>query len=92
LKSKLWSADTVEDSKFNRGYAGRSPGWQLIQVYVYADALEKGFTPFDRILDAPFSTMSGGNLYSRVTTTKIRRQHYVARALVVHATSRREAG
>jgi len=34
------------------------------KVYVYADALEKGFTPFDTILDAPFTTVSGGQPYS----------------------------
>jgi len=31
---------------------------------VYADALEKGSTPFDTILDAPFTTISGGQPYS----------------------------
>jgi len=34
------------------------------KVYVYADALEKGSTPFDTIVDLPFTTMSGGQVYS----------------------------
>jgi penicillin-binding protein 1A len=33
-------------------------------VYVYAAAMEQGFTPFDTILDSPFTTMSGGQAYS----------------------------
>ncbi len=33
-------------------------------MYVYSAALEQGFTPFDTILDAPFTTMSGGQPYS----------------------------
>ena len=31
---------------------------------MYAAAIEQGFTPFDTILDAPFTVMSGGQPYS----------------------------
>src|SRR5207302_1642166 len=55
---------SFEDSKFNRATQSVRQVGSSFKVYVYADALEKGFTPFDTILDAPFSTMSGGNLYS----------------------------
>src|SRR6266568_3221108 len=34
------------------------------KVYVYADALERGATPFDTIVDLPFTTISGGQPYS----------------------------
>jgi penicillin-binding protein 1A len=55
---------SFEDSKFNRATQAVRQVGSSFKVYVYADAIEKGFTPFDTILDAPFSTMSGGNLYS----------------------------
>jgi penicillin-binding protein 1A len=32
--------------------------------YVYTTAVEKGASPFDTIVDAPFSTISGGQVYS----------------------------
>src|SRR5207248_2463733 len=34
------------------------------KIYVYADALEKGASPFDTIVDAPFTTISGGQPYT----------------------------
>jgi penicillin-binding protein 1A len=34
------------------------------KIYVYADAIEKGATPFDTIVDLPFTTISGGQPYS----------------------------
>jgi penicillin-binding protein 1A len=34
------------------------------KIYVYADAIAKGSTPFDTILDAPFTAISGGQPYS----------------------------
>ena len=52
---------SFEDSKFNRATQAVRQVGSSFKVYVYADALEKGFTPFDTILDAPFSTMSGGD-------------------------------
>jgi len=35
-----------------------------LEVAVYADALERGSTPFDTIVDLPFTTISGGQPYS----------------------------
>jgi penicillin-binding protein 1A len=55
---------SFEDSKFNRATQAVRQVGSSFKVYVYADALEKGFTPFDTILDAPFTTMSGGQAYS----------------------------
>jgi len=55
---------SFEDSKFNRATQAVRQVGSSFKVYVYADALEKGFTPFDTILDAPFTTVSGGQPYS----------------------------
>lgn len=55
---------SFEDSKFNRATQAFRQVGSSFKVYVYADALEKGATPFDTILDAPFTTVSGGQAYS----------------------------
>ena len=55
---------SFEDSKFNRATQAVRQVGSSFKVYVYADALEKGYTPFDTILDAPFTTISGGQPYS----------------------------
>src|SRR2546427_12399437 len=55
---------SFEDSKFNRATQAVRQVGSSFKVYVYADALEKGFTPFDTILDAPFTTISGRQPYS----------------------------
>jgi len=55
---------SFEDSKFNRATQAFRQVGSSFKIYVYADALEKGSTPFDTILDAPFTTISGGQAYS----------------------------
>src|SRR3984893_9125712 len=55
---------SFEDSKFNRATQAQRQVGSSFKVYVYAAALEKGMTPFDTILDAPFTVMSGGQAYS----------------------------
>jgi penicillin-binding protein 1A len=55
---------SFEDSKFNRATQAYRQAGSSFKIYVYADALEKGSTPFDTILDAPFTTISGGQPYS----------------------------
>jgi penicillin-binding protein 1A len=55
---------SFEDSKFNRVTQAYRQVGSSFKIYVYADALEKGATPFDTILDAPFTTVSGGQSYS----------------------------
>ena len=55
---------SFEDSKFNRATQAYRQVGSSFKIYVYADALEKGSTPFDTILDAPFTTISGGQPYS----------------------------
>jgi penicillin-binding protein 1A len=55
---------SFEDSKFNRATQAYRQVGSSFKIYVYADALEKGLSPFDTILDAPFTTISGGQPYS----------------------------
>jgi penicillin-binding protein 1A len=55
---------SFEDSKFNRVTQAYRQVGSSFKIYVYADALEKGSTPFDTILDAPFTVISGGQPYS----------------------------
>ena len=55
---------SFEDSKFNRATQAYRQVGSSFKVYVYADAMEKGATPFDTILDAPMTVMSGGVPYS----------------------------
>jgi len=55
---------SFEDSKFNRATQAVRQVGSSFKVYVYADALEKGASPFDTIVDAPFTTISGGQPYS----------------------------
>ena len=55
---------SFEDSKFNRAMQAQRQVGSSFKVYVYAAAMEAGYTPFDTILDAPFTVMSGGQPYS----------------------------
>jgi penicillin-binding protein 1A len=55
---------SFEDSKFNRATQAFRQVGSSFKIYVYADAVERGSTPFDTILDSPFTTISGGQLYS----------------------------
>src|SRR5215468_8126779 len=55
---------SFEDSKFNRATQAVRQVGSSFKPYVYTSAIEQGFSPFDTILDAPFSVMSGGQVYS----------------------------
>src|SRR5882757_8975505 len=55
---------SFEDSKFNRATQAVRQVGSSFKVYVYADALERGSTPFDTIVDLPFTAISGGQPYS----------------------------
>ena len=55
---------SFEDSKFNRATQAYRQVGSSFKVYVYADAVEKGSSPFDTIVDAPFTTISGGQTYA----------------------------
>jgi penicillin-binding protein 1A len=55
---------SFRDSKFNRATQAQRQVGSSFKVFVYAAALEQGFTPFDTLLDAPFTVMSGGQPYS----------------------------
>ncbi len=51
-------------SEFNRAtQALRQPG-SAFKPFVYAAALDQGYTPVTKILDAPFTLVSGGKVYS----------------------------
>jgi len=55
---------SFEDSKFNRVTQAVRQVGSSFKIYVYADAIEKGATPFDTIVDTPFTVLSGGKPYS----------------------------
>ena len=55
---------SFRDSKFNRAIQAQRQVGSSFKVYAYAAAFEQGFTPFDTILDAPYTVMSGGQPYS----------------------------
>ena len=55
---------SFDESKFNRATQAQRQVGSSFKIYVYSAAVEQGFTPFDTILDAPFTTVSGGQPYS----------------------------
>jgi penicillin-binding protein 1A len=55
---------SFEESKFNRATQAQRQVGSSFKIYVYSAAMEQGYTPFDTILDAPFTTVSGGQPYS----------------------------
>src|SRR5260370_19232483 len=55
---------SFDESKFNRATQAVRQVGSSFKVYVYSDAVESGATPFDTIVDAPFTTISGGQVYT----------------------------
>jgi len=55
---------SFEDSKFNRATQAFRQVGSSFKPYVYSTAVENGASPFDTIVDAPFTVTSGGQLYS----------------------------
>ncbi len=55
---------SFDESKFNRATQAYRQVGSSFKVYVYSAALQGGMTPFDTVLDAPFTTVSGGQSYS----------------------------
>ena len=52
------------ESKFNRATQAMRQTGSSFKVYVYAEALDQGASPFDTVVDAPVSFHSGGLIYS----------------------------
>jgi penicillin-binding protein 1A len=52
------------ESKFNRVTQAMRQTGSSFKVYVYAEALDQGASPFDTVVDAPVSFRSGGLIYS----------------------------
>jgi len=55
---------SFEESKFNRATQALRQVGSSFKIYVYSAAIEIGSSPFDTILDAPFTTVSGGQAYT----------------------------
>jgi penicillin-binding protein 1A len=52
------------ESKFNRATQAVRQTGSSFKVYVYADAVEQGISPFDTVVDEPVTFRSGGQEYS----------------------------
>ena len=63
IKAMVGGYDFTQ-SKFNRAIQAQRQVGSSFKVYVYSAAIEAGYDPFDTILDAPFTTMSGGQVYA----------------------------
>src|SRR6266849_5519478 len=55
---------SFEESKFNRATQAQRQVGSSFKIYVYSTAIQQGFTPFDTIVDTPFTAISGGQPYS----------------------------
>jgi penicillin-binding protein 1A len=53
-----------EDSKFNRATQASRQTGSSFKVYVYAEGVEQGISPFDTVVDEPVVFRSGGQNYS----------------------------
>jgi penicillin-binding protein 1A len=53
-----------DESKFNRATQAYRQTGSSFKVYVYAEAMEQGESPFDVVVDAPVSFRSGGQEYT----------------------------
>jgi penicillin-binding protein 1A len=55
---------SFEESKFNRATQALRQVGSSFKPYLYTALIENGYSPFDTILDGPFTTLSGGQEYS----------------------------
>jgi penicillin-binding protein 1A len=55
---------SFDESKFNRATQALRQTGSSFKVYVYADAIEQGISPFDTVVDEPVTYRSGAQNYS----------------------------
>ncbi|MGA8366377.1 MAG: penicillin-binding protein 1A [Candidatus Acidiferrales bacterium] len=55
---------SFENSKFNRATQASRQTGSSFKVYVYAEAMEQGASPFDTLMDEPVTFTSGGQAYA----------------------------
>ncbi len=55
---------SFRDSKFNRAVQAQRQVGSSFKVYAYTAAIERGMTPFDTVVDAPITVISGGKPWS----------------------------
>jgi penicillin-binding protein 1A len=55
---------SFEESKFNRATQALRQVGSSFKPYLYTALIEQGFSPFDTVLDAPLSIVSGDETYS----------------------------
>jgi len=55
---------SFDESKFNRATQALRQVGSSFKPYLYTALIEQGYSPFDTVVDAPFTTSSGGQPYS----------------------------
>jgi penicillin-binding protein 1A len=55
---------SFEESKFNRATQALRQVGSSFKPYLYTSLIEHGYSPFDTVRDAPFTTTSGDEIYS----------------------------
>ena len=82
---------SFDDSKFNRATQAYRQVGSSFKVYVYADALEQGMSPFDTVVDAPIDSGERRAAITRrtITTKNLKERSRCGGRWMVPATFRR---